>query len=390
MRRVDDVGDLLFKLNKIGIALSSERDLTALLELILRESRRFANAEGGSLYLREGDHLTFLLSQNDVLSQRHGKGNTAKYFHGSQIPIQKTSLAGYVAVTGESLNIDDVYAIPADREYRFNTDFDQKNQYRTRSMLLVPLKDPEGRTTGVLALINARDEQEQVTFFHPRFELLVTSLASQAAVAIRNAKLTQELKDAYLDTIFRLSVAAEYRDNDTATHLHRMSLYSAILAQGLGYDASTCEKLRYAAVMHDIGKIGVPDAILNKPGKLTVQEFDEIKKHTLIGAKILGNSQVEILRLSEVIALTHHEKYDGTGYPRGLAGEKIPEEGRIVAVADVFDALTSRRCYKPPFSSESAVQIICEGAGKHFDPRVVAAFLAALDDILKVKAQYPD
>ncbi|MBI5369179.1 MAG: HD domain-containing protein [Planctomycetes bacterium] len=390
MARADDLGDLLAKLNRIGIALSSERTLTALLELILRESRQFANAEGGSLYLREGDKLSFLLSQNDVLSQRYGKGNTAKYFLGSQIPLAKTSLAGYVAVTGETLNLEDAYAIPPEREYGFNTDFDHKNQYRTRSVLVVPMRDPEGRITGVLSLINARDEQGAVIPFHARFESLMASLASQAAVAIRNARLTQELKDAYLDTITRLSVAAEYRDDDTATHLQRMSLYAQIVAETLGFSQEESERLRYAAIMHDVGKIGVPDAILLKPGKLSPEEFEEMKKHTVIGAKILGKAQSDILRLSETIALTHHEKWDGTGYPRKLAGEAIPLPGRITAVADVFDALTSRRCYKPPFSSEQAISIIREGSGKHFDPRVVEAFLASLDAVLKVKAQYSE
>jgi putative two-component system response regulator len=207
-------------------------------------------------------------------------------------------------------------------------------------------------------------------------------------VAIKNAMLTQELKDAYLDTIFRLSVAAEYKDDDTAVHIHRMSRYSAILAEGLGLSSVEVESIRFASPMHDIGKLGVPDSILMKPGKLTPQEFKEMQKHTVFGAKILENARAELLRASEMIALTHHEKWDGSGYPRGLKGENIPLSGRIVALADVFDALTTKRCYKPAFSLEESMRIIKESTGHHFDPKIVQAFNNNIEKILAVKSQF--
>lgn len=398
--KMSDVHNQLLALNRIGIALSREREINDLLNLILTESRKFTGAEAGSLYVREGSQLRFAVSQNDVLERRaksapkkaieetaETPGKTAGAFAGFYVSLNKSSLSGYVGVTGRVLNIPDAYRIPRSREYKFNKSFDEKNNYHTKSMLIVPMKDCSDNVVGVLQLINARKGRDVVAF-SKNFENLVLSLASQAAIALRNATLTQELKEAYLDTIFRLSVAAEYKDTDTAAHIHRMSHYSAILAEGLGLSSDEVDNLRYASPMHDIGKLGVPDAILMKPGKLTPQEFEEIKKHTLYGAKILENARADLLKSSEIIALTHHEKWDGTGYPKGLREEQIPLSGRIVALADVFDALTSKRVYKPAFSLEQSLDIIKEGAGKHFDPAVVQSFMGNLDKILAVKAQY--
>ena len=386
----------LLSLNRIGIALSREQDLNQLLTLILTESRQFTSAEAGSLYVREGSQLRFSVSQNEVLearkkaelkAQKKGAEAAPGTFTGFYISLDKSSLAGYVGVTGKVLNIADAYKIPKSKEYKFNRSFDDKNSYRTKSMLMVPMKDPQGDVVGVIQLINAR-KKKTVIPFNKHYENLVLSLASQAAIAIKNTLLTQELKEAYLDTIFRLSIAAEYKDDDTAAHIHRMSRYSAILAEGLGLSAHEVENIRYASPMHDIGKLGVPDSILMKPGKLTPAEFKEMQNHTIFGAKILENAKAELLKVSEEIALTHHEKWDGAGYPRGLKGEGIPLSGRIVALADVFDALTSKRCYKPAFSLEESMKIIKEGTGRHFDPNVVQAFNSNLEKILAVKAQF--
>jgi HD-GYP domain-containing protein (c-di-GMP phosphodiesterase class II) len=254
-------------------------------------------------------------------------------------------------------------------------------------MLMVPMRDASVRVAGVLQLINAR-KGKMIVPFNKHFETLMLSLASQAAISITNTLLAQELKEAYLDTIFRLSVAAEYKDEDTSAHIHRMSNYSAILAAELGLSDAEVEIIRYASPMHDIGKLGVPDSILLKPGKLTPEEFKEMQKHTIFGAKILENAKAQLLKDSEVIALTHHEKWDGSGYPRGLAGEGIPLYGRIVALADVFDALTSKRCYKPAFSVDESMKMIQDGAGRHFDPKVVSAFQNGIEKILTIKAKF--
>jgi len=184
----------------------------------------------------------------------------------------------------------------------------------------------------------------------------------------------QDLQEAYLDTIHRLVLAAEYKDEDTGDHIMRMSSYSALIAKKLGFSAKEVQDILYAAPMHDVGKIGIPDKILIKPGKLTEEEFEVIKTHSTIGAKILANSKAEILKIAEQIALSHHEKWNGRGYPEGFSGDNIPLVGRIVGLADAFDALTSKRPYKDPFPVEVALDIIKKDRGQHFDPDVVDVF----------------
>ena len=390
-----DVKKQLLKLTEIGIALTAERDISKLLAKILREARYFANAEAGTLYIKEQNKLRFAVTQNDGIDNPTGAPEAADasrstFLRGLYLEISKKSMAGYVAYTGEVLNIDDVYHISSEKEYSFNPEFDKKQNYRCQSMLIVPMKDEKNEVIGVVQLINAKNERKETITFLPEIEPLVLSIASQAAVALRNAQLHDEMKRVYLDTIYRLSVAAEYKDTDTGMHIKRMSHYSAIIASELGFSDDVVENILYASPMHDIGKIGIPDGILKKPGKLTDEEFDTMKTHTIIGAQILSQSDNEILKLSEKIALTHHEKYDGSGYPNKIKGEEIPIEGRIVAVADVFDALTSPRCYKPPFPVEKALSIIKEGSGTHFDSKCVDAMLSGLKRILEVKSQYKD
>lgn len=195
----------------------------------------------------------------------------------------------------------------------------------------------------------------------------------------------QQLHEAYLDTICRLSMAAEYKDEDTGEHIFRISRYSGLLAEKLGLGSEEVEDIRYASPMHDVGKIGIPERILLKPGKLTHDEFEVMKTHTFIGARILANSRAKILNLAHQIAISHHEKWDGTGYPQGLSGENIPLSGRIVGLADVFDALTSKRPYKDPYPIEVALDIIRKGREHHFDPNLTDIFFANLDAIVKIR-----
>jgi len=195
----------------------------------------------------------------------------------------------------------------------------------------------------------------------------------------------QKLQESYLDTIHRLALAAEYKDEDTGDHIVRMSRYCAFIANKYGLSPMEVHHILYASPMHDIGKIGVPDDILMKPGKLTDEEFEIMKTHTTIGAKILAHSKSEILKVAEQIALYHHEKWNGTGYPHGLSGDTIPLTARIVAVADAFDALTSKRPYKDPYPFEVACDIIKKERGQHFDPIVVDVFLRNIDEIVKIK-----
>lgn len=195
----------------------------------------------------------------------------------------------------------------------------------------------------------------------------------------------EAIQNAYLDTIHRLVLAAEYKDEDTGDHIVRMSRYSCLIAEKSGLSSKDVDHILFASPMHDIGKIGIPDSILLKTGKLTKEEFDFMKTHTTIGAKILANSKAEILQVSQQIAASHHEKWDGTGYPQGLKGNNIPIFGRIVAISDVFDALTSRRPYKDPYPVDVAVSIIEKESGHHFDPELVDVFVENLGSILKIK-----
>lgn len=196
-----------------------------------------------------------------------------------------------------------------------------------------------------------------------------------------------KLQEAYKETIRRLVIASEYRDEDTGDHIVRMAAYSALIAEKHGLPNQEVERIHMAAPMHDVGKIGIPDSILLKPGKLTDQEFDIIKTHTSIGFKILGGSRSEILNLAAEIALTHHEKWNGKGYPKGLARTQIPLAGRIVAISDVFDALSSKRPYKDPMSVGKATKIIGKERGEHFDPELADVFLNNMDAVLKIKAE---
>ena len=205
------------------------------------------------------------------------------------------------------------------------------------------------------------------------------------------SRRTAELHETRLQIIQRLGRAAEYKDNETGMHVIRMSHYARLLGLAVGMREREADLLFDAAPMHDIGKIGIPDRILQKPGKLDRDEWAIMRTHCQIGAEILGDAGgSELLEMARVVALTHHEKWDGSGYPNGLAGESIPRVGRIVAVADVFDALTSARPYKPAWPVERAIEFLEKGAGSHFDPRLVASFLAALPRVLEVRERYQE
>jgi putative two-component system response regulator len=197
----------------------------------------------------------------------------------------------------------------------------------------------------------------------------------------------EELREAYIDTIHRLVLAAEFKDEDTGDHIMRMARYSALMAEKIGFTTKEIEMLLYSAPMHDVGKVGIPDRILLKPGKLTGEEFELMKSHAIIGARILANSRSEMLKTAQQIALTHHEKWNGAGYPMGHKEEEIPIVGRIVGIADVFDALTSRRPYKDPYPLDVSLEIIKKGRGQDFDPHLVDIFLNNIDTIVAIKAE---
>ncbi|MCG8480560.1 MAG: HD domain-containing protein, partial [Spirochaetales bacterium] len=201
---------------------------------------------------------------------------------------------------------------------------------------------------------------------------------------------TRELNETRLQIIQRLGRASEYKDNETGMHIMRMSYYTHIIAQGAGLSEDEAEVLLHATPMHDVGKIGVPDHIISKNGPLTPQERAIIERHPTIGAEIIGEHHSELLKVARTVALTHHEKWDGSGYPGGIAGEDIPLWGRIAAVADVFDALTTKRPYKPAWSIEEACDVLRRERGRHFDPALVPIFLERLEMIVAIKEQYSE
>jgi putative two-component system response regulator len=199
-------------------------------------------------------------------------------------------------------------------------------------------------------------------------------------------KVNTELQEAYYDTIHRLALAVEYKDKFTGSHIVRMSHFSAFIAKKIGLPTYEILNIFYAAPMHDVGKIGIPDTIISKPSKLTISEFDIMKKHTTIGAQLLDNSKSDILAIARQIALSHHERWNGKGYPLGLKKEAIPLSARIAALADTFDVLTSKRSYKEPYSIGIAAKIISEEKGKHFDPYVVEVFEKNLKKMIKINS----
>jgi HD superfamily phosphodiesterase len=350
---------------EFAFELGSKRNIDDVLSVVADSTKKILDCDRASIF---------------VYNKETSKLWT-KVAHGLEEKIevdQNIGIVGWVFSNRKPLIVNSPYSDP-----RFNPETDKKTGYRTKSIIAVPLITYSGNAVGVLEGINKNGEG----FTDDDLEF-ARVLAVQAANAIENAILYEELKKAQEEIVMRLSIAAEFRDRTTYNHLVRMSLYSYLIAKEMGFDEEWCEKLKLAAPMHDIGKLGIKDTILLKPAKLTDEEFEEMKKHTIYGYEILKDSTIDILKMASNVALCHHEKYDGTGYPRGLKGEEIPIEARIVAVADVFDALTSRRPYKEPYEIERAVEIIEKDSGKHFDPKVVQAFKKALPEIIKVLRKY--
>ena len=346
--------------------MSLRKDLDSLLGVVADSAREILQAERCSIFMLDK-------KKNELWTR------VATGIQTIRVPADK-GIVGQSILERRVINIPDAYA-----DKRFNSEVDQATGFRTRSLLTAPLAKMRGDTIGALQVLNKKGGP-----FTENDEKMFILFAEQAASAVANALLHDDLQAAYKDTIFRLAAAAEFKDHDTRLHLERVSRYSRLIAAAAGKDDEWCDRLALASPMHDIGKLGVPDAILKKPGKLDEQEWEEMYRHPGYGGDILANSENELLRMSERVARGHHEKWDGTGYPSKLKGEAIPLEARIVALADVFDALTSRRCYKPAFSINDALKIIYESAGKHFDPALVDAFKRVLSNILKVMETFAD
>jgi len=378
-----DEGALLRSLLVVGVNLSVTKDRQTMLDMILGEARSLARAEAGTLYVVDGDILKFVAVQNDKLTAEQ----IASLLIDREIPLTGDSLAGFAASSGKIINIPDTYDLPDGSPFRIHREFDAATGYKVHSILAIPLICPDGRCVGVLQLINHVESDGTVSAFPNDERGGIASMASMAAVTIQNSLLQDQLKKAQLDCIMRLSTAAEFRDDDTADHIRRITSVSTLIAKAMGLSCEETELIQHASPMHDIGKIGIPDSILHKPGPLTFEERNIVEKHTLIGADILADPPNELISIAREVALTHHERWDGKGYPNALSGKEIPLCGRIVAMADVFDALVSKRCYKEAFALEIALEIVRFEDGKHFDPDVAKAFFDTLQDILDCYGQ---
>lgn len=363
---------------EVGAKLYGCQGRQQILDTILCEARRLMRAEAGTLYLAQEGRLRFVSVQND----RMDTAEISRHLMGREVPISRESLAGFVVTTGQVMNIPDSALLPHDAPFRVNRELDAKTGYRVTSILAMPLNCPDRHCIGVLELFNRTDHAGNRQGF-PAVGSGIMSLASSAAIALHNLGLQERLRSVHLHTIFRLSTVAEFRDADTGEHIERVSRTSQLIAGSLGLDDEQAELIKYASPMHDVGKVAIPDAILLKPGHLTEAQRVIMQRHTTAGACIFGEPEDEVLTMAQQVALSHHERWDGEGYPNAQSGEAIPMVGRIVGLADVFDAVVSHRCYKGACSLDVALDILDKDRGKHFEPVVVDAFLDVLDDVVE-------
>jgi HD-GYP domain-containing protein (c-di-GMP phosphodiesterase class II) len=353
--KFEELQSQITRLNQIGIALSSEHNLNKLLELIVKEARSFTDADGGSLYIKENDKqnkenykLNFLVAQTESLERRTDGKLLFKSFY---VPLTKESISGYVAITGETLNIPDVYHIPPTVEYRFNKDFDVKMGYRSKSMLTVPMRDHQDEIIGVLQLVNSMDRSGKVVSFKKEYESLILSLASQAAVAIRNAKLIEEIRELFRSLVRYSAKAIESRSPHTAGHSGRVTKYSVRLAEAINEESDgrwgkvkftpeQIEELRMCGWLHDIGKIGVKEAVLEKSMKLNeaemesiAQRFETIKTIYALRAlqqklELAKSGRAEAALLQEIDARVQNEIKALDGDLEYLRSINIPDDSR--------------------------------------------------------------
>jgi putative two-component system response regulator len=375
--------EVLEKLINAVISLESERELPLFLDKLLSNARDIVGASAGSLYLIDTDAriLQIKVCQNDEVDIN--SFFEATHTKESGIPLSHESIAGYAAVSGEVVHVPDVDHIDEQLPYRFSSKIDQGSGFVSKSILAVPIRHPSDGVIGVLELFNP------LTGAFENWNIgILKNFAILAAVTLSNIRLYNSLKSSYLETVFKLGVASEFKDSDTYNHIHRIGYMTKIIARHMGFSAAEQETLFHASSMHDIGKIGIPDSILKKGDELNDEEWEIMRKHPEMGAKMLGGTDSEILQASEKIALCHHEKWNGKGYPKGLVGDQIPKSAQIVAVADVFDALVHQRVYKPAWKVQEALDFIKSKRGEDFSPQVVDAFFKGVEEILEVQKNF--
>lgn len=404
----------LQKIIELELQLDEIKDVDVLLERILTESRNIVNADAGSIYVKEGERLKIKYAQNDTQLNDLPPGEKLPYLFFS-FPINKTSIAGYVASTKETLIIEDAYNIPAEKPYKFNRQTDLTTNYRTKSIYTFPLVMNNGVLLGVLQIINKLDDSGCVVKFTKEDGTYLQHFALSAVRALQHAYNTRENHRKMLKM-------SEFRDpKETYLHTERVSSISLEIYDRWAFDKNIPENIRHtyrdnlkiAAKFHDIGKVGISDLILKKPGRFDDYERRIIKGHTCIGAQLFDPAETEVDIMCRDVALCHHERFDGgeAGYPgkkyvdggfadfqigfpvedsTPLKGEEIPLSARIVAVADVFDALSHKRCYKEAWSLDDAFAEIQNCSGTQFDPEIVLAFMKLRERVEQILINYRD
>ena len=402
----------LDRLTRLGVELNQVNDLDMLMERVLTEARRFVSADAGSIYIRDENSLQFTYTQNDTLQKKLPPGEKLIYST-FIIPVDKKTIAGYVAATGETLNLPDAYKIEATSPYQFNKKFDEASGYMTRSILTIPLKTPNENILGVLQIINAQDGEGRFVAFSGNDERMMLHFAGIAAVALERAQLTRSI-------LLRMIRMAELRDpKETGAHVNRVAGYTVEIYEQWARRHQLSPKeidrnrdiLRMAAILHDVGKVAISDQILKKPAQLNDAEYETMKQHTVLGARLFLDRQSGFDEAAGLVALNHHERWDGKGYPGhvniltgaalegfaqsngmplGKKAEEIPLFGRIVALADVYDALSSKRSYKEAWDESRIFSAIEEESGAHFDPEIVEIFFARSDMIRSIQKRYGD
>ncbi len=397
---------------ELGNEITEVKDIDILLERILAAARHIVTADAGSIYVKENNGLKFMCSQNETLQKKLAPGKKLIYSTFT-IPIDSESIAGYVASTGEMLNIPDVYKLSDKTPYHFKREYDQVSNYHTQSVLTFPLTINHRGVIGVMQLINSRDGEGNVHKFPREDEDLIKYFAGNAALAIERAEMTRAI-------ILRMIKMAELRDpKETGSHVNRVASYAVEIYESW-VSGRECVReelernkdvLRMAAMLHDVGKVAISDSILKKPGKLDPDEFKVIKQHSYLGSRLFSDPHSEFDKAASIIALNHHERWDGDGYPghinqadgqplagyergggeaRGKKEEEIPAFGRIVAIADVYDALCSRRTYKEAWDESRVLETLRSESGTHFDPEMIEAFFSSYDVIRSLAERYSD
>ena len=371
--------DILERLRESALKLTAERDLRRLLDLIVRLAIECVNGERSTMYLVEPEDAEERGVEPCLVSRVTADDVDIR------VPINQHSLAGSVAATGETLNVPDAYEDP-----RFDSSFDRKHGFRTRAILAEPIRDRGGKVIGVVQVINRRGGGA----FTGEDEPVLGALAAQAGIAIENTRYLRAQRRTFEGLLHGQALAVDARDPLTSGHTTRVTRYAEALAEEMGLPGEERDLIRYAGLVHDQGKIGVPDYVLQKPGKLTDEEFRIIQSHAqktkLLLNAVRGQFPRRFRALAD-IASHHHEKPNGTGYPDGLKGDELSLGARIIAAADVFDALTSTRHYRSPAPDDKVVAMLREyaEAGK-MDGEVVEALASALPRLAAIRTEVND